>query len=147
MCVGLRRVAICPDLLPGGDVVHFESKSCAISFCNQLKICRCHSTMYVCASLDFMITTPNRSRNLPWTFLPLSLLPKFSTCTRNSLGLCIHSHSWPPPHTQLCYRTLPSTRTGARLRPDLLLGQSDFAIQRVGVLLRWFEGVSGTSGS
>ena len=39
-----------------------------------------------------------------------------------------------------------STRTGAQLWPDLLLRQSDFAVQRVGVLLRWFKGVSGTSG-
>ena len=31
-----------PDLPPGGDVPHFESEPCALSFCDQLKICRYH---------------------------------------------------------------------------------------------------------
>lgn len=53
----------------------------------------------------------------------------------------------PPSRAQLCYRTLPSTRTDARLRPDLRLGQSDAAVRRVGALVRWFEGVSGIGGS
>lgn len=53
----------------------------------------------------------------------------------------------PPPRAQLCYRTLPSTRTDARLRPDLRLGQSDAAVRRVGGLVKWFEGVSGIGGS
>ena len=40
----------------------------------------------------------------------------------------------PPPRTQLCYRTLPSTRTDARLWPDLRPGKSDAAARRAGGL-------------
>ncbi|KIK19589.1 hypothetical protein PISMIDRAFT_13537 [Pisolithus microcarpus 441] len=49
----------------------------------------------------------------------------------------------PPSRAQICYRTLPTTRTDARLRPDLRLGCSDVAVRRVGVLVRWFEDVAG----
>ncbi|KAI5985647.1 hypothetical protein EDD15DRAFT_2582430 [Pisolithus albus] len=49
----------------------------------------------------------------------------------------------PPSRSQICYRTLPTTRTDARLRPDLRLGCSDVAVRRVGVLVRWFEDVAG----
>ena len=52
----------------------------------------------------------------------------------------------PPPRAQLCYRTLPSARSDAGLRPDLRLGQSDAAVRRVGSLVRWFEGVAGIGG-
>ncbi|KAI6115411.1 hypothetical protein EV401DRAFT_1865173 [Pisolithus croceorrhizus] len=49
----------------------------------------------------------------------------------------------PPSRAQICYRTLPTTRTDARLRPDLRLGCSDVAVRRVGILVRWFEEVAG----
>ncbi|KAI6124739.1 hypothetical protein EDD16DRAFT_1475007 [Pisolithus croceorrhizus] len=49
----------------------------------------------------------------------------------------------PPSRAQICYRTLPTIRTDARLRPDLRLGCSDVAVRRVGILVRWFEEVAG----
>ncbi|KAI6043369.1 hypothetical protein EDC04DRAFT_2652780, partial [Pisolithus marmoratus] len=49
----------------------------------------------------------------------------------------------PPSRAQICYRTLSTARTDARLRPDLRLGCSDAAVRHVGVLVKWFEEVAG----
>ncbi|KIO04234.1 hypothetical protein M404DRAFT_1000744 [Pisolithus tinctorius Marx 270] len=53
----------------------------------------------------------------------------------------------PASRAQICYRTLPTARTDARLRPDLRLGGSDAAVRRVGVLVKWFEDVAGVGHS
>ncbi|KIK11151.1 hypothetical protein PISMIDRAFT_123204, partial [Pisolithus microcarpus 441] len=61
----------------------------------------------------------------------------------SNLTLTASPSMHPPSRAQICYRTLPTTRTDARLRPDLRLGCSDVAVRRVGVLVRWFEDVAG----
>ena len=43
----------------------------------------------------------------------------------------------------ICYRTLPTARADARLRPDLRLGLSDASVRRVATLVRWLEAVAG----
>ncbi|KAI6096551.1 hypothetical protein EV401DRAFT_2043270 [Pisolithus croceorrhizus] len=48
-----------------------------------------------------------------------------------------------PSSTGIYYRTLPTTRTDARLRPDLRLGCIDVTVRRLRVLVRWFENVAG----
>ncbi|KAI6154325.1 hypothetical protein EDD17DRAFT_1632230 [Pisolithus thermaeus] len=48
----------------------------------------------------------------------------------------------PPSRAQIYYRTLPTTLTDARLRPDLRLRCSDVTAWRLRVLVRWFEDVT-----
>ncbi|KAG6901572.1 hypothetical protein C0995_010340 [Termitomyces sp. Mi166 len=46
---------------------------------------------------------------------------------------------------EICYRTMPYTHEDNRLRPDLRLGQSDAAVRKVAVVVRWFEDMAGLS--
>lgn len=51
------------------------------------------------------------------------------------------------PSTQICYRTMPYTHEDNTLRPDLRLGQSDVAVNKVAVLAQWFENMAGLPGA
>ncbi|KAG8219118.1 hypothetical protein J3R82DRAFT_5020 [Butyriboletus roseoflavus] len=51
------------------------------------------------------------------------------------------------PSTQICYRTMPYAHEDSWLRPDLRLGQSDVAVNKVAALVRWFENMAGLPGA
>lgn len=44
---------------------------------------------------------------------------------------------------EICYRTMPTAPTDTRLRPDLRLGSSDAAVQKVSAVVDWFESIAG----
>ena len=43
----------------------------------------------------------------------------------------------------ICFRTMPSTPSDARYRPDLRLGKSDAAVRKVSAVVAWFHDMAG----
>ena len=93
----------------------------------------------LCVSVLHFISLPHRTGHATfYRHLCHHLYSRCQLSTNNlftpTLTLIPSPAMCPPPHAQLCYRTLPSTRTDAWLRPDLCPGKSDAAARRAGGL-------------